>query len=112
MSLELLGGMLVSVSVEDITAAQLADELRAIHDEFIRNRDAEQGYFRMGFVAAKAIERCRQLEGSDGDGMDGRRGVVPRAGVPGDPVAREADRAPQGQPGAPGAPGSAPPRSA
>jgi hypothetical protein len=110
--MEMLGELLVSVSVEDIDAAQLTDELRAIHDEFIRNRDAEQGYFRMGFVAAKAIERCRQLEGSDGNRVDGRRGAAAGSGVPGDPVAGEGDRPPQADPGAPGSPGSTPPRRA
>jgi hypothetical protein len=33
----------------------MADELREIQDEFIRDRDAEHGYLRMGFLAAKAI---------------------------------------------------------
>jgi hypothetical protein len=93
MSMEHLGHLLVSVSVDQSAdAAQMTDELREIHDEFIRNRDAESGYFRMGFVAAKAIERCRQLEGSDGSRTDGGRGAVPGAGVPGDPLAGEGDR--------------------
>jgi hypothetical protein len=108
-----LGDLMVSVSVDpSVDAAQMTDELRGIHDEFIRNRDAESSYFRMGFVAAKAIERCRQLEGSDGSRTDGGSGAAPRAGVPGDPVAGEGDRPPQADPSAPGSPGSPPSRRA
>jgi hypothetical protein len=91
MSVSALGGLLVRFAVGKQRAVELTDELRSIHDEFIRNRDAEASYFRMGFLAAKAIERCRQLEGSDG-GVHAGRGAVPGAGVPGDPLAGEGDR--------------------
>jgi hypothetical protein len=102
MSMEHLGHLLVSVSVDqNADAAQMTNELREIHDEFIRNHDAETGYFRMGFVAAKAIERCRQLEGSDGSrtrgGSDRRR--TDSADDRGHPFAQSPDGATPGAPG-------------
>jgi hypothetical protein len=106
-SMSALGGLLIRFAVGEQRAVDLTEELRSIHDEFIRNRDAETSYFRMGFVAAKAIERCRQLEGSDG-------GV--HAGS-GDPAAADSEGAgrppsPQAGGGAPGSPGGPSQRSA
>jgi hypothetical protein len=76
MSVSDIGDLLVSFSARNETSDQMTKQLRSIHDEFIRNRDARAGYFRMGFLAAKAIERCRQLEeGSDvGDHAGDRAG--------------------------------------
>jgi hypothetical protein len=102
--IEDLGEMLVSIAVSDENAAELTDQLREIHNEFTRNRDAEHGYFRMGFLAAKAIERCRRLEGSDG-------GV--RAGDDGDPASESARaQAAQASHRPAESPGGPPPRSA
>jgi hypothetical protein len=58
----------------------MADELREIQDEFIRDRDAEHSYLRMGFLCAKAIKCCRQLEG-DLNVHAGDRGGGPAAAV-------------------------------
>jgi hypothetical protein len=82
-----LGGLLVSFAASRETSGQMTEHLREIHDEFIRNRDAEGSYFLMGFLAAKAIERCSQLEGSN-DRITGDRDRGPAA----------ADRAGTGEP--------------
>jgi hypothetical protein len=107
MSMAHLGDLMVSVEVDGLDSWQMADELREIQDEFIRNRDAEHSYLRMGFLAAKAIKCCRQLEGSDGRVHAGG----------GDPAAADSEGAgrppsPQAGGGAPGAPGGPPQRSA
>jgi hypothetical protein len=57
-----LGEALVSASVDADSTDDLAHEHREIHDKFKRDRDAESAYFRMGFLAARAIGRARQFE--------------------------------------------------
>jgi hypothetical protein len=94
-----LGEMLVGFAVAEQSAVELSVELRSIHDEFIRNRDAEKGYFRMGFLAAKAVERCRQLEGSDGGVRAGDRAGGRRDSEgDGEAASAQADRGPAGPP--------------
>jgi hypothetical protein len=83
-----LGDLLVSFAARSETSSRMTEQLRAIHDEFIGDRDAEGGYFRMGFLAVKAIERCSQLEeGSDDHGTGNRTtdraGTVPPHADPG-----------------------------
>lgn len=58
-----LGEVLVSASVREDSLDTLAEEHRAIHETFKRERDAEAAYFQMGFLCARAIERGRQIQG-------------------------------------------------
>lgn len=67
-----LGDVLVRFSASIESSDQMTIQLREVHEEFIRSGDAEVSYLQMGFLAAKAIERCRQLEGSDADDRVGR----------------------------------------
>jgi hypothetical protein len=75
-----IGDLLVGVEAVGLDSWQMADELREIQDEFIRDRDAEHSYLRMGFLCAKAIKCCRQLEG-DLNVHAGDRGGGPAAAV-------------------------------
>jgi hypothetical protein len=84
-----IGDLLIRYSARTEPADAMVFQLREIHQQFERDRDAESGYLRMGFLCAKAIERCHMLEeearhgpasGRAGDrASDAGRGVRPPA---------------------------------
>lgn len=60
-----IGDVLVRFSAQTEPSAVMAVQLREVHEAFAAGLDPEVAYLQMGFLAAKAIERCRQVEGSN-----------------------------------------------